>query len=133
MDHSTLPSNKKFGFLFSGIFCLIGCFNYLKGATNLALYCWFFASFIVAIVSITAPGLLTKPNKAWFLLGGALGKFISPLVLGAIFFLLITPIGLITRIFGRDELRLHKGPEISYWIERSALAERDSDSFKNQF
>jgi hypothetical protein len=133
MDHSTLTSNKKFGFLFSGIFCLVGCFNYQKGATNLTLYCWFFFSFIVAMVSITAPELLAKPNKAWFLLGEALGKFVSPLVLGAIFFLLITPIGLITRIFGRDELRLHKGSGNSYWIERGDLAELDNNSFKNQF
>ncbi|MCF8196959.1 MAG: hypothetical protein K9J38_13245 [Polynucleobacter sp.] len=87
----------------------------------------------MAIVSILAPGVLAKPNKAWFIFGEVLGKFVSPLVLGAIFFLLIAPIGLITRIFGRDELRIYRRSEISYWIDRNIPVKTDLDSFKNQY
>jgi hypothetical protein len=133
MDHFQLTSNKKFGYLFSGIFFLIGCFGYLKSVANLVVYCFLFTSFLIAIVSIAAPSYLSKLNKAWFLLGQALGKLVSPIVLGVIFFLLITPIGIITRIFGRDELCLNKRHKTSYWKDRKFSAEMDSNPFKNQF
>jgi hypothetical protein len=59
-----------------------------------------------------------------------MGKFVSPIVLGIIFFLLITPVAIITRLFGRDELLIKKREVPSYWIEKEAI---DPDSFKDQF
>ena len=78
------------------------------------------------------PKLLYPANKLWFLLGLLLGKIISPIVLGTMFFLMITPISLILRIFGRDELKLKKTNTKSYWITRSNVL-IESESFRNQF
>ena len=65
-------------------------------------------------------------------IGFAMGKIISPLVLGGIFFLLITPLALILKISGRDELKLQKMPVKSYWKDRGEKTLAPS-SFKNQF
>ena len=78
------------------------------------------------------PASLAPMNRAWFALGLLLGKVISPIVLGVLFFLLVTPIAVVTRVFGRDELRLKKRQTSSYWLDRASdrsLAE----SFKDQF
>jgi hypothetical protein len=61
-----------------------------------------------------------------------LGKIVSPIVLGLIFFVLITPAALITRLFGRDELKIKKRTVESYWVDRSTLG-LESESFKNQY
>ena len=83
-------------------------------------------------VTLFAPKMLSPINWAWHELGMLLGKIVSPIVLGVIFFLMITPISLITRLFGRDELRLKKLSLQSYWVDRSPSGP-SSDSFKNQF
>jgi len=76
--------------------------------------------------------LLTPLNKAWFLLGHALGKVVNPIILGIIFFGLLTPIALIARLFGRDELKLRRSDSKTYWIKPTDT-NTDSESFKNQF
>jgi hypothetical protein len=65
-------------------------------------------------------------------LGLLLGKIISPIVLGLIFFVLITPVSLVTRLFGRDELKMKKRSVESYWVDRSP-PEPPSNTFKNQY
>jgi hypothetical protein len=65
-------------------------------------------------------------------LGELMGKVVSPLVLGVIFFVLLTPVGLIGRLLGRDELRLKRTNSESYWIDRVPPGPA-GDSFKNQF
>jgi hypothetical protein len=87
---------------------------------------------IAALLTIIKSKLLTPLNKLWLLLGELLGKIISPLVLGAIFFLIITPTALIGRVLGRDELRLKRKAQASYWIDRQSPSPR-GDSFNNQF
>jgi len=76
--------------------------------------------------------LLTPLNKAWMKLGDLLGKVISPIVLGIIFFVLLAPVALVTRLLGRDELRLKMSNSSSYWIDRTPPGPA-GDSFKNQF
>ena len=63
--------------------------------------------------------------------GQILGLVISPIVMGSIFFGLITPISIVTRIFGRDELKLEKSGQSSYWIMRESKS--NLSSFKKQF
>ena len=79
-----------------------------------------------------APKVLRPLNRVWYELGVLLGKVISPIVLGVMFFVLITPIAVITRIFGRDELKIKKLFVQSYWVDRLPPGP-PSDSFKNQF
>jgi hypothetical protein len=76
--------------------------------------------------------MLTPLNWLWYELGMLLGKIVNPIVLGFIFFVLITPVSIVTRLFGRDELRIKKRHVESYWIDRSPPGP-PLDSFKNQY
>ena len=87
---------------------------------------------LLLAVTFAAPRLLRPLNRTWFLLGEILGSIISPVVLLVIFFFLLTPIGVLTRLFGRDELRLRKQEGGSTWVLREQ-AEVTSESFKNQY
>ena len=125
-------SNKKFGMLFTSLFTLAFAYFYwiappppgdlVIGLASLAV--------IFAFITIFFPSLFTPLIKAWFSLGLLMGKVVSPIILGGIFFSLIAPVAITTRLFGRDELLLKKREVKSYWIEKEAI---DPDSFKNQF
>lgn len=127
-----LPSNRNFGFLFAGVFSFLSAYAAYQGAEPYRVYGWLIASVVVGLVAIVAPTVLTPFNKAWMKLGELMGKVVSPLVLGVIFFVLITPVALVTRLFGRDELRLKKADVSSYWIDRVPPGPA-GDSFNNQF
>ncbi len=126
-----LPSNNQFGCFFSAVFAIIALYSYFQHLNTGAFVAAVLFSLFVA-VTFFAPQLLTPLNRLWYSLGVLLGKIVSPIVLGGIFFLLITPISLITRLFGRDELKMKKLSVQSYWIDRSPPGP-SSESFKNQF
>ena len=73
--------------------------------------------------------ILTPLNKLWFKFGLFLGNFISPIVMGFVFFFVVTPVGLIMRIFGKDLLNLKAKNVKSYWIEKT----EPKSKMKNQF
>jgi len=123
-----LPPNRKFGFFFTFIFLLMGA--YMSPANY--SYLPFGIAALFFIVTLVKADLLLPLNKLWMMLGLLLGMIVSPLVLGIIFFGLFTPISLLMKLFGRDELRLKLASHKSYWKERSADA-RQSESFKDQF
>ncbi len=127
-----LPPNKIFGGMFSAIFLVAAIYFSLE----LSIICAslsVFLSIIIYVISLWAPALLSPFNYIWYRLGEILSRLVQPIVLGVIYYLILTPLGVITRIAGRDFLRL-KGKESlnSYWIERSS-ANNDQNSFKNQF
>ena len=130
--NAPLPSNKKFGLLFFGVFFALALFAYSKNEASLIIALLLFLSGFFLISSFFYQGLLSPLNKAWFMLGLALGKIVSPIVLGIIFFGLITPIALIARLLGRDELKLKRPKKSSYWSEPIG-SNSDADAFKNQF
>jgi len=125
----TLPTNRNFGLLFALIFLICSIYFF---SINKYVYVTIFTvfTFVFSILAIFSPKSLASLNKAWFLLGILLGRVVSPLVLSAIFFLIISPVAIISRILGRDILLLRRRSIRTYWIERQPL---DSDSFKNQF
>lgn len=126
-------SNRNFGFLFAGMFASIWAYGvYKEGAWGYEVYSWLIASIVSMMLAVAAPGLLSPLNKAWMKLGDLMGKVVSPLVLGIIFFMLMTPVALVTRLFGRNELRLKKSISNSYWIDRVPPGPA-GESFKNQF
>ena len=100
-----LPSNKKFGFFFTFIFTLVAV--YFSSTTNLK---WTYAFSIVALlfllITLIKSDALLPLNKLWMRFALLLGMIISPIVLGIIFFGLVTPYALVMKMFGRDELRL---------------------------
>ncbi len=129
-----MPSERSFGFLFAVIFVLLASYGWLlKQWGQAILFGLVGVAACFGFSAILAPRLLAPLNRAWFQLGQLLGKVVSPIVLGAIFFLLLTPVALVTRAFGRDELRLkRKADQESYWIDRVPSGPKP-ESFKNQF
>ena len=123
-----LPSNRNFGLVFFVFFLIIGLWPLL--GTNEIRYWSIFFSIIFFLLGITNSKLLNPLNKIWFNFGILLGKMISPLIMGIIFFLIITPIGVIMRVFGKDILSLkYNKKNKSYWIEKNG----PKSKMKNQF
>jgi hypothetical protein len=126
-----MPTNRKFGWFISSLSACLAIYGYLTASSGLAN-----VSLIVGLAfgtaALLAPQLLTPFNRAWHLLGIVLGKVMNPVVLGLIFFTLITPIAMASKLLGRDELRLRKRPTVSYWIDRSPPGPAP-DTFRNQF
>ena len=124
-----MPSNKKFGLLMVAVFSVgFGYFQW-KYSQEWAIVSLFLA-ILFALMTMCVPALLAPLNKAWFSLGMLMGKVISPFILSFIFFILIVPVALTTRLFGRDILLLKKRQVFSYWVDKDPI---EPDSFKNQF
>ena len=125
-----LPSNRKFGFFFTFVMAVTAAYFYSVGNLTLVYVFTGAASIFLAITLIKSDMLLSL-NKLWMRLGVLLGMVVSPIALGVIFFVLITPIAVLMRLRGRDELRLQYNQKSSHWISRSEPIK--SKSFKNQF
>jgi len=125
-----LPSNIKFGIFFTFVFTLMSVYFYIS--TNIIwTYIFSIASLMFLGITIVKAEILLPLNKLWMRLGLLLGMIISPIVLGIIFFALITPFGFFTRVFGRDELRLRLKNYDTYWKNRSQFSPQID--FKLQF
>ena len=127
MSKITVGSNKSFGIVFC-IFFLIVSFYPLINGESIRLWS-IFLSVIFLILGLFNSRILTPLNILWFKFGIFLGRFVSPIVMGLVFFLVVTPTGLIMRMFKKDLLKLKKNELNTYWINRS---ESKSD-MKNQF
>lgn len=125
-----LPSNKKFGFFFTFVFAILACY-FLFIDSILWAQAFAILAVLFLLITVIIPQVLLPLNKLWMRLGLLLGMIVSPIVLGIIFFGLVTPYGVVMRMFGRDELRLKFTKKSSHWISRSESIK--SESFKNQF
>jgi hypothetical protein len=124
--------NRSFGLLFASVFGLLSVYSANQNAELLTVYSLLSIGAGFGFVAFAAPKLLSPFSKAWMRLGDLMGKLISPLVLGAIFYMLITPVALVTRLFGRDEMRLKRTKINTYWIDRDPPGPAGV-TFKNQF
>jgi len=129
---SKTPSERSFGLLFMVLTAVLGVYGLYKGWATQVVGAFFLASLALGLATVFFSWILAPFNKAWFWLGQALGKVVSPIVLGILFYGLITPIALIVRAFGRDEMKLKPRQVESYWVERNPPGPSAS-SFKNQF
>ena len=129
---SVLPSNRSFGLLFTIVFLLVAGYSWFEQLTRAWVYFWLALSGLFLFLTFMAPGILLPLNKAWYRLGLLMGKVVSPIVLGILFFIVITPVAIVTRLFGRDVLMLRKRDVNSYWIERNPPGPQP-ESFKEQF
>ena len=125
-----LPTNRKFGFFFTFIFAVVAAYFYYSANVSWANVFIGAASIFLLITLIKSDALLPL-NKLWMRFGLILGMLVRPIVLGIIFFGLFTPIAMLMRLSGRDELRLKFRQEVSHWITRSEPIK--SESFKRQF
>ena len=127
MDDIKVGSNKSFGIVFFVVFLLISLYPLLN---NENLRFWsLIISIIFLVLGILNSSLLSPLNKLWFKFGIFLGKIISPIIMGIIYFLVVTPIGLIMKLLGKDVLNLKYHDYKSYWIEKTG----PKSKMKNQF
>tara|TARA_B100001564_G_C20547407_1_gene627306 strand:- start:581 stop:967 length:387 start_codon:yes stop_codon:yes gene_type:complete len=126
-DEIKISTNRSFGIVFFIVFVLIGLYPLLKG-NDIRIWS-IIISFIFLILGILNSKILYPLNKLWFKFGLFLGSIISPIVMGLIFFLVVTPISLLMKIIGKDILNLKKNKKKSYWIENKDKLTR----MKNQF
>ena len=122
-----ISSNKSFGLVFFVVFLIISLFPIFKGGD---VRIWaIIPAIIFLILGLLNSQILNPLNKIWFKFGILLGNFISPIVMGIVFFLVVTPTSLIMRIFNKNLLGLKKNKKKSYWIEKSSIKSK----MKNQF
>ena len=124
-------SDRAFGLTFAAALAVLAGISAWRGGAN-----WPYtlgASAIFVLAALAVPALLAPLNRVWTKFGLLLHKVTTPLILGLMFYLVVTPTALILRLFGKDLLRLHGDPEAaSYWIERQPPGPAP-DTMPNQF
>ncbi|MCR6629377.1 MAG: SxtJ family membrane protein [Magnetospirillum sp.] len=126
-----IGSDRSFGFVFTAVFAIIGLVPLWNGGE---VRPWaLLASALVLIAAVAMPRVLHRPNVLWSKFGMLLHRVMSPLILSAMFFVIITPLGLLMRASGKDPLRLRRQRDAeSYWIMRTPPGP-EADSMKQQF
>ena len=120
-------SNRSFGILFFIVFLLISVWPMISGEP---VRIWSIAiSLVFLFLGISNSKILTPLNSAWIKFGEILGRFVAPIIMAIIFFLIITPVGLFMRIIGKDLLNIKFSKNSSYWIKR----EKNIGPMKRQF
>ena len=127
MDEIKISSNRSFGIVFFIFFLIVALYPLFN---NEDLKLWsLIISIIFLILGLLNSKVLTPLNRIWFKFGIILGKIVSPFVMGIIYFLIVTPIGLIMRLFRKDLLNLKYDHKNTYWIEKTG----PKSKMKNQF
>ena len=122
-----ISSNRNFGLVFFIVFLLIVIWP-LKDNESIRIWA-IVISFIFFILGILNSRLLTPLNLIWVKFGEYIGKILAPVVMGIIYFFVLTPIGILMRLIGKDLLKMKFSKENSYWIKR----EKNINSMKKQF
>jgi hypothetical protein len=123
-DRST---NKSFGIVFFILFLIISIHPLING-DNLRIWS-LIISMIFLVLGLLNSNILTPLNKLWFKFGILLGNIVAPIVMAFVFYLVVTPISLIMKIFKKDILNLKSNKNQSYWIKRP----EQKSKMKNQF
>lgn len=124
------PSDRKFGFTIAAVLFVYSAWSYVRD--DRLLNGLLLAAAIIALVAALIPHALHWPNLAWQRLGHLLERVVSPIILTAVFILVMTPIALIMRLAGRDPLRRRFDRTTnSYWIARES--QPAADSWTQQF
>jgi len=127
MKDLKISSNRSFGIVFFIFFLIVSLWPLLNDES---VRIWsLIISFIFLILGLVNSTILKPLNYIWFKFGLLLGSVISPIVMGIVFFLVVTPTGIIMRLLGKDILNLKKNNSKSYWI----LKKNENNSMKNQF
>ena len=127
MDDIKVGSNRSFGIVFFVVFLIIATYPLING-DKLRLWSLIISN-IFLLLGLVNSKILNPFNKLWFKFGIFLSKIISPLVMGVIFFLVVTPIGLVMRLINKDILNLKFNNNSSYWIKKT----EPKSKMKNQF
>ena len=127
MDDAKISSNRSFGIVFFVVFLLIALYPLIS---NEEIRLWsLVVSIIFLVLGLINSKILSPLNRLWFKFGIILGKIVSPVIMGIIFFFVVTPTGLIMKLLGKDVLNLKYNKNKSYWIEKKG----PKSKMKNQF
>ena len=122
-----IENNKSFGVLFFAVFLLIAIWPIIDDGS---LRVWSAViSILFLLLGLTNSKVLTPLKKGWIKLGEILGKVIAPIIMGFIYFIIITPIGIFMRLIGKDLLNIKYNKNKSYWIKRA----KNVGTMKRQF
>ena len=127
INSKSISSNKSFGIVFFVVFLIVALYPLLE---NESVRLWsIILSAIFLILGILDSKFLTPLNKIWFKFGILLGSIVSPIVMGVVFFAIVTPTSIIMKVLGKNLLNLKKDDKKTYWIARSKIKSK----MKNQF
>jgi membrane protease YdiL (CAAX protease family) len=127
MKNIKTSSNKSFGIVFFLVFLIVSIYPLFKEGD---LRIWsLILCLIFLILGLLNSSILTPLNKLWFKFGIILGNIVSPIVMGLVFFLVVTPTSLLMKIFRKDILNLKKNKTKSYWIEKTGPKSKMKDQF----
>ena len=122
-----ISTNRSFGIVFFLFFLILGLYPLFK---NGDIRIWSIAvSIVFLILGLLNSKILSPLNKAWFKFGIILGNLVSPIVMGIVFFVIVTPTSLIMRVLGKNLLNLKKNNKKTYWVVKSKIKSK----MKNQF
>tara|TARA_B100000795_G_C22564629_1_gene347672 strand:- start:276 stop:659 length:384 start_codon:yes stop_codon:yes gene_type:complete len=127
MSNKSISTNRSFGLVFFTVLLIVALYPLLK-AESIRVWA-LIISIIFLILGLLNSPILSPLNKIWFKFGSLLGDFVSPIVMGVVYFAVVTPTSLIMKALGKDLLNLKKNNKKSYWIEKSTLKSK----MKNQF
>ena len=127
MHKLKIGSNRSFGIIFFIVFLIIALWPILN-SENIRVWSLIISIFFL-FLGIFNSKLLTPLNRLWMKFGLLLGKIVSPVVMSVIFFGIVTPTGLVMRIFGKDILKLNKNNNNSYWENK----DNSNNNMNNQF
>jgi hypothetical protein len=116
-EHIEGSSDRSFGLVFAAVFLIVALLPLFSREPP---RWWALAvSAAFAVIAFARPSLLAVPNKLWTRLGILLGRIVSPIALGILFYAVFSPFGILMRLFGKDPLRLRRDPAAStYWVNR---------------
>lgn len=124
-------NDRSFGLAFAGFFALLTLHNWWRAGHSWPIYLPIAAIFLAT--ALLRPALLHGLNRAWTRLGSLLGSIVTPIVMALLFFLVVTPVGLLMRLTGKDTLRLHGPRKVdSHWIVREPPGP-SGESMREQF
>ena len=122
-----ISSNKSFGIVFFIFFLILSIYPLFKDG-NFRIWT-LILSIVFLILGLLNSSILSPLNKIWFKFGILLGNFVSPIVMGVIFFTVVTPTSIIMKILNKDLLNLKKNDNETYWVKKSEVKSK----MKNQF
>ena len=127
MNNIKVGSNKSFGIVFFLFFLIVAIYPMFFDG-NLRVWS-IIISIIFLMLGLLNSRVLTPLNLLWFKFGILLGRIVSPIVMGLVFFVIVTPTGLIMKFLNKDLLNLKKSKSKSYWIKRTTLKTDMKDQF----
>jgi hypothetical protein len=125
-------AEREFGWIVGGILLALGSWWVYRGKFEQARPIFIGVGALLVVLGTLLPKLLRWPNRGWLVLGEALSKVMTTLILGIVYFVVLTPIGLVLRLRGWDPLQRRTAPQASYWHPYSSR-QRDPKHFEKMY